>query len=122
MTPVVAPTTDEGHCKKQDVSRDTASETRWSALVQTCQQGGGIRTTKDLQEILAWQMSHCSDGDEQKRFREDLLAFPQLLVFATMRKKSLFIHLVHSAGMYPNIPGADPCWKGKIVGFMGDKT
>lgn len=60
--------------------------------------------------------------EEQKKFREDALAFPRLLVFACMRKKSVFIHLIHSAGVYPNIPGADPAWKGKAVGFLGDRT
>ena len=39
-----------------------------------------------------------------------------------MRKKSPFVHLVHSAGIYPNIPGANPAWKGKIIGFLGDRT
>jgi hypothetical protein len=38
-----------------------------------------------------------------------------------MRKKSPFVHLV-SAGIYPNIHGADPGWKGKPVGFLEDKT
>lgn len=39
-----------------------------------------------------------------------------------MRKKSPYIHLMHSAGIYPNIPGADPAWRGKIIGFLGDRT
>jgi hypothetical protein len=39
-----------------------------------------------------------------------------------MQKKSPFVHPVHSAGIYPNIPGADTAWKGKIIGFLGDRT
>jgi hypothetical protein len=42
------------------------------------------------------------------------------MVFAGMRKKSPFIHLIHSAGIYPEIPGADPEWHGKRIGFLGD--
>lgn len=93
-----------------------------SALVATSQQDTAIKTVADLIAFLEWQSSRRGEVEEQKRFREDALAFPRLLVFATMRKKSPYIHLVHSAGVYPNIPGADPAWKGKVVGFLGDKT
>lgn len=93
-----------------------------SALVRVCQRGRGLKTQDDLIAFLEWQSSRRGDGEEQRKFREHALAFPHLLVFATMRKKSQFIHLVHSAGIYPNIPGADPSWKGKIIGFLGDKT
>lgn len=37
-------------------------------------------------------------------------------------RKSPFIHLVHSMGVYPNIPRVDPSRKGKIIGFMEDRT
>lgn len=93
-----------------------------SALIATCHNDGTIKTTADLIAFLDWQSSRRGEVEEQKRFREDALAFPSLLVFATMRKKSPFIYLVHSAGVYPNIPGADQAWKGKAVGFLGDKT
>jgi hypothetical protein len=99
--------------------RNTATN---SALVATSQQDKAIETASDLIAFLEWQSSRRGEVEEQKRFREDPLAFPRLLVFATMRKKSPYIHLVHSAGVYPNIPGADPAWKGKAVGFLGDKT
>jgi hypothetical protein len=93
-----------------------------SALVTTSQQDTTIKSSTDLLAFLDWQSSRRRNTDEQKKFREDALAFPRLLVFATMRKKSPFVHLVHSAGIYPNIPGADPAWKGKAVGFLGDRT
>jgi hypothetical protein len=99
--------------------RNTATN---SALVATSQQDKAIKTASDLIAFLEWQSSRRGEVEEQKRFRDDPLAFPWLLVFATMRKKSPYIHLVHSAGVYPNIPGADPAWKGKAVGFLGDKT
>jgi hypothetical protein len=92
-----------------------------SALISSCRDDNTIRTGADLIAFLEWQASRRGDGEEQKKFREDALAFPRLLVFACMRKKSIFVHLIHSAGVYPNIPGADPAWKGKIVGFLGDK-
>lgn len=103
-------------------SRNSAGEAGHSALVRTCLRNGGKLTTKDLEAFLAWQLSRRSDAEEQKKFRDDALAFPQLLVFATMQKRSPFIHLVHSAAIYPNIPRANPCWKGKIIGFLGDRT
>ena len=91
-------------------------------LVRVCQQGEWLKTPADLIAFLDWQSSRHGDGEEQRKFRNDALAFPHLLVFAVMRKKSPFIHLVHSAGVYPNIPGADPAWKGKIIRFLGDRT
>jgi hypothetical protein len=81
-----------------------------------------MKTPDDLVAFLEWQSSRRGEGEEQRKFREDALAFPHLLVFAVMRKKSPFIHLAHSVGIYPNIPGADPSWKGKIIGFLGDRT
>ena len=99
--------------------RNTATA---SALVATSHQDEAIKTAADLIAFLEWQSSRRGEAEEQKRFREDALAFPRLLVFVTMRKKSPYIHLVHSAGVYPNIPGAYPVWKGKAVGFLGDKT
>jgi hypothetical protein len=100
----------------------TTAEPSKSYLIRACQDGGGIKSKADIVAFLGWQASRRRDGEEQKRFREDALAFPHLLVFGAMRKKSPFVHLVHSAGVYPNIPGADPSWKGKIIGFLGDKT
>ena len=83
---------------------------------------GGLKTTDNLIAFLAWQQSSRTDGEVQKRFQEDALAFLQLLVFATTCKKSPFIHLIHSMGAYPNNPGVDPSRKGKIIGFMEDRT
>jgi hypothetical protein len=91
-------------------------------LIRTRQLDDTIKTSIDLIAFLEWQAMRRGDVEEQKKFREDALAFPRLLVFACMRKKSAFIHLIHSAGVYPNIPGADPAWKGKAVGFLGDRT
>ena len=76
----------------------------------------------DLVNFLDWQSSRQADGKEQKRFREDTLLYPKLLVFAAMCKKSPFVHPIHSAGTYPKIPGADPEWQGKSIGFLGDRT
>ena len=98
------------------------TSTATSALVLASRGDKSIKTSQDLIAFLEWQSSRRGDSEDQKRFREDALAFPRLLVFATMRKKSPYVHLVHSAGIYPNIPGADPAWKGKAVGFLGDKT
>jgi hypothetical protein len=38
-----------------------------------------------------------------------------------MRKKSPHIHLIHSAGIYLNVPGADSEWAGKTIGFLGNR-
>jgi hypothetical protein len=63
---------------------------------------------KDLTAFLAWQASQRHDGEDHKKFREDALLYPGLLVFDCMRKKAPFIDLIHSAGIYPKIRGADP--------------
>lgn len=45
--------------------------------------------------------------EEQKQFQEDAVGYPYLLMFAAMWKKSPYIPLIHSVGVYPNVPGAD---------------
>jgi hypothetical protein len=102
--------------------RATVTDENFSALVAACTNLGKKFTLASVHKFLAWQASGRADGDEQKRFREDAQGYPQLLVFATMRKKSPFIHLMHSAGTYPRVPGADPDWQGKSLGFLGDRT
>jgi hypothetical protein len=60
--------------------------------------------------------------EEQRRFWKNALLYLGLLVFVVMREKSPFIHLVHLAGTYPKVPGADSNWEGKSIGFLGDHT
>lgn len=93
-----------------------------SALVSACKRIGGTFTVEKVNDFLAWQATRRNDAEEQKRFREDAQGYTDLLVFAMMRKKSPFIHLLHSAGVYPRVPGADPEWQGKSLGFLGDRT
>jgi hypothetical protein len=85
-------------------------------------QGSTITTPAAVATFLAWQADRRNDAEEQRKFREDALLYPDLLVFAVMRKKSPFIHLIHSAGTYPKVPGADGDWQGKSIGFLGDRT
>jgi hypothetical protein len=98
------------------------STAKQSALGDMALRAAAASTNAELQSFLQWQLGRRGDGEEQKRFREDAMLYPKLLVFAVMRKKSPFIHLVHSAGVYPKIPGADPDWQGKSIGFLGDRT
>jgi hypothetical protein len=77
---------------------------------------------EELTMFLIWQASRRQDREDQKKFREDVLLYPRLLVFACMRKKSPLFHLVHSAGVYPKIPGADPEWQGKSISFLRDRS
>lgn len=100
----------------------TSTDDNSSALIVACTSVGRTFTIKKVHEFLAWQATRRTDGEEQKRFREDAQGYPHLLVFATMRKKSPFVHLIHSVGIYPRVPGADPDWQGKSVGFLGDRT
>ena len=98
------------------------SNDKYSVLVVACTRLGKTFTPARVKEFLAWQATRRVDGEEQKCFREDAQGYPQLLVFATMQKKSPFIHLMHSAGIYPRVPGAGPEWQGKSIGFLGDCT
>jgi hypothetical protein len=93
-----------------------------SALIQVCEKHPLVKTTEDIKTFLAWQASRRGETEEQKRFRDDAAGYSTLLVFAAMRKKSPHIHLIHSAGIYPNVPGADRDWCGKCIGFLGDRT
>ena len=78
-----------------------------STLIRAWTMNNPIRLTMDLQNFLQWQANWCYEPEEQKCFLEDAQGYPHLLVFAAMRKKSLYIHLIHSTGIYPNIPGVD---------------
>jgi hypothetical protein len=80
-----------------------------------------IKSSKDLLKFLAWQADWRKDIKEQCSFQENVLNYPRLLVFMVMRKKSPYIHLIQSAGVYPKVPGADQDWKGTGIGFLGDK-
>lgn len=103
-------------------AQTTGTDNNSSALILACQTLGKTFTLQKLHEFLAWQAGRRADGEEQKRFREDAQGYPQLLVFGTMRKKSPFVHLMHSVGIYPRVPRADPEWQGKSIGFLGDRT
>jgi hypothetical protein len=78
-----------------------------SALIRICTTEPPIRTAEELAVFLQWQSNRRKEVEEQKRFREDAAGYSQLLVFAAMRKKLPYIHLIHSVGIYPNVPGAD---------------
>jgi hypothetical protein len=93
-----------------------------SALVLAHECNSAITTTTDLYEFLEWQASQKGSLQEQARFKEDAFQYPGLLVFAMMRPKTPVIHLLHSIQTYPNVPGSDPTWKGKTIGFLGDHT
>jgi len=91
-------------------------------LAAICTKNHTIKSPQDLQKFLQWQAHQRVEPNEQKRFREDALGYLHLLVFAVMQKKSPYIHLIHSAGIYPNVSGADRDWCGKSIGFLGDRT
>ena len=93
-----------------------------SALTQACGINSTIRSPEDLYEFLEWQSSRKESPQEQAKFKEDAMSYPGLLVFAIMRPKVPFIQLLHSIQAYPNAPGSDPAWKGKTIGFLGDRT
>ena len=93
-----------------------------SALIQACENGSPIQSPEDLYEFLDWQASRKESPQEEAKFKEDALSYPGLLVFAVMRPKIPFIQLLHSVQAYPNAPGSDPAWKGKTIGFLGDRT
>ena len=100
----------------------TVSTPTTSALVKMCTVNPPVRTTDEIATFLQWQAGRRGEVEEQKRFRDDAAGYSQLLVFAAMRKKSPHIHLIHSVGIYPNVPGADRDWCGKCIGFLGDRT
>ncbi|KAL3788682.1 hypothetical protein HJC23_001881 [Cyclotella cryptica] len=100
----------------------TTTTTTTSALIKVCTTNPPVRTPEETVTFLQWQASRRGEAEEQKRFRDDAAGYPHLLVFAAMRKKSPHIHLVHSVGIYPNIPGADKDWCGKCIGFLGNRT
>jgi hypothetical protein len=68
------------------VVETTKSNTLPSALAMASQQNTAIKTPHDLMTFLQWQESCHTELEEQKRFREDALGYPHLLVFAAMQK------------------------------------
>jgi hypothetical protein len=100
----------------------TAVDEADSALIATSTGDKSIKTAEDLYEFLDWQAIWKGNQSEQAKFKEDAFNFPGLLVFAVMRPKSHHIQLLHSLQVYPNAPGSDPAWKGKTIGFLGDRT
>lgn len=93
-----------------------------SALIARSTENTTIKTAGDLYEFLDWQANRKGSPPEQAKFKEDAFNFPGLLVFAVMRPKSQHIQVLHSIQVYPNAPGSDPAWKGKTIGFLGDRT
>lgn len=93
-----------------------------SALTTASTGDQSIKTAEDLYEFLDWQAARKGNPSEQAKFKDDAFNFPGLLVFAVMRPKSHHIQLLHSLQAYPNAPGSDPAWKGKTIGFLGDRT
>lgn len=105
-------------------SHQATSETEQkdSALTQACVSNSTIRSPEELYEFLEWQSGRKESQQEQAKFKEDAMSYPGLLVFAMMRPKIPVIQLIHSIQAYPNAPGSDPAWKGKTIGFLGDRT
>jgi hypothetical protein len=93
-----------------------------SALAQAAENTATINTTEDLYKFLDWRANRRDSAQEQAKFKDDAFQYPGLLVFAIMRPRNAFIHLLHSIQTYPNAPGSDPAWKGKTIGFLGDRT
>ena len=93
-----------------------------SALINAAWTSTLIASDLNLSIFLAWQAARCHNVEEQQKIFKDALLYPGLLVFAIMRKKSLFIHLIQSAGTYPKVPGANGNLPGKRIGFLGDQT
>jgi hypothetical protein len=93
-----------------------------SALTEACENSSPIRTPEDLYKFLEWQLNRKESLQEQAKFKDDAMGYPGLLVFAIMRPKVPFIQFLHSMQAYPNALGSDPAWKGKTIGFLGDRT
>jgi hypothetical protein len=100
----------------------TAVDGADSTLIAASTGDKSIKTAEDLYEFLDWQAIRKGNQSEQAKFKEDAFNFPGLLVFAVMQPKSHHIQLLHSLQVYPNAPGSDPAWKGKTIGFLGDRT
>jgi hypothetical protein len=107
---------------RESVTAAPGMEQHDSALTQACVNNSNIRSLEELYEFLEWQSSRKESPQEQARFKEDAMGYPGLLVFAMMRPKVPYIQLIHSIQVYPNAPGSDPTWKGKTIGFLGDRT
>jgi hypothetical protein len=81
-----------------------------SALTQASLSSTLPTTDKDLSTFLAWQSSRRHDSEEQKKFQEDALLYPGLLVFAVMRKKVPVRPLGPFCRNIPQDTRADPEW------------
>jgi hypothetical protein len=92
-----------------------------SALINASMENSPIQTKEDLYEFLEWQASSKGSPKEQAKFKEDARGDPGLLVFAVIQPKIPFVYLLHSVQTYPNAPGNDLAWKGKMIGFVGDR-
>lgn len=101
-------------------SRDTPLDD--SALASVSKNNPSIWTTANLYEFLDWQAGRRGSPLDQRKFKDDAFNFPGLLVFAVMWPKTQFIQLLHSIQVSPKSPGNDPNWRGKTIGFLGDRT
>ena len=80
---------DDNGCHPTRQSGDTATNTGKgscpsSALASISLSGTFLATSDNLTKFLVWQLCRRNDGEEQKKFREDALLYPKLLVFAVM--------------------------------------
>ena len=78
-------------------------------------------TAPGLIAALAWQRDVAGETAKQKVFHRDAMLQADLTVFAFMRSHSPYIHLLHSASTFAAL-GGDADYKGKDIGFLGDKT
>ena len=63
-----------------------ATNSKNLALMSQALTGNLIMTSSDLINFLTWQSGCQADGEEEKKFREDALLCPKLLVFTAMQK------------------------------------
>lgn len=92
-----------------------------STLASVSKNNPSIWITANLYEFLDWQAGRRGSPSDQGKFKDNAFNFPGLLVFVVMQPKTQIIQLLHSIQVYPNSPGSDPNWRGKTIGFLGDK-
>ena len=92
-----------------------------SALARVARESLLLSTPTSLRDDLAWQSFDSSNATAIKVFRSEALQQVELRVFAYMRPHSPFVHLLHSAATF-FATGGDSLYKGKDIGYAGDRT
>ena len=78
-------------------------------------------TSSSLSPALAWQREVGGEATKQKAFHREVMQQNDLVAFAFMRSNSPFIHILHSASTFASFAG-DVDYKGRDIGFLGDRT